>query len=209
MGMFKITASLFTLLLVNLSANSDLIQRRWSVPKMTPVIEIWDSSDGPFAEAPLITIETFTAEEIQKWLISNGVSFPPGSSASYSDHQKKGAVLVVKNTPTNLEIIDGVLTKAYPVHATRSLLEKIITNIEGKGLEETITILRGYPTQILGPIGSVISELGKLDQKLSYDLDDTLKIIVTNRRNHILKTLPESLKTTRTYYLALVKSMNG
>ena len=203
----KQTVTFLILMFGNLVADSDLIQRSWSVPEMTPIIQIFDNRDedeDPFAGKPLLTIDTFAAQDIQKWLHSSGVTFPPQSFARYEKNKMKGDELIVKNTPHNLELIDGILSSTFPIHTTRILLEELITEIEGKKPEEITSILRKYPTQVLGPVASILNELEKLDKQLTYDLDPKLKATLRNRREQVVKIFPASIKATLTHFKEMI-----
>ena len=71
--------------------SEDLMQRRWDVP---PGLLGWLNQRGGGNESIVTT------------LTKNGISFPPNTKAGYLADQN---TLVVRNTPTNLELIDGMI----------------------------------------------------------------------------------------------------
>lgn len=71
--------------------SDDLMQRRWDVP---PGLLGWLNQRGGGNESIVTT------------LTKNGISFPPNTTAGYLADQN---TLVVRNTPTNLELIDGMI----------------------------------------------------------------------------------------------------
>ena len=51
---------LFLLSLSLVLSRSEMIQRSWHVPEMTPIIEVFDSGEGdPFTPKPLVSIATY------------------------------------------------------------------------------------------------------------------------------------------------------
>lgn len=114
---FKVDEFAVTLLPVGDGADADIVQRRWTVP---PTFEtfITTSGDGggggtgdsdPFATGPAGGGGIKPREDITTLLTKNGVSFGPNASASFL---KSSSTLIVRNTPTNLELIDGIVKAA-------------------------------------------------------------------------------------------------
>lgn len=80
-----------TMLPLGDGTDADIIQRRWGVsPEMAKSIEASKAS----------------GKSITTVMEENGVSFPPNTSASYFED---GKTLIVRNTPTNLDLINGIL----------------------------------------------------------------------------------------------------
>jgi len=185
-----------------------MILRRWLVPEMTPIIEVYSSEEkDPFHEGPLVTIGSFDEAQIEHWLKTVGVSFPPGSSARYVQKNNGESFLVAKNTPRNLSLVDSILEAHYPVHTSRQLLKRFLSETKGKKVTELPTIIQKYPAQALGPLRSIVEELAKLDHQLSVNLGAKLKKTVTQRRDRIVKMLPESIEATRAYFENMTKIM--
>lgn len=181
------------------------MQRSWHVPEMTPIIEVFDSGEGdPFDLKPLVSISTYGEMELKKWLMESGVLFPGDSFARY---EKERALLVVRNTPENLGLVDGILSAKYPVHTTQLLLRKFLVEIEGKEIPEVVSVVRRYPVQILGPLASVVGELKDLDHQLTFNLEEEFLNKVSDRRTVVLAILPASIEATRKYFEAMVKVM--
>lgn len=134
--------------------------------------------------------------------MESGVLFPDDSFARY---EKKGGLLVVRNTPENLELVDGILSSKYPVYTTQLLLRKFLVEIEGKEIPEVVSIVRRYPVQILGPLSSFVGELKDLDYQLTFNLEEELRKKVSERRTVVLAILPASIEATRKYFEAMVK----
>jgi len=195
---------LFFALLVSVAfAEDDMIQRKWWVPEMAPIIEVFDESDDPFEQEPLVLIHSYQDGQIKEWLKDSGVNFPPNSSLRTELDQRKRRFLIVKNTSENLEIIDHVLSAKYPVHTTQQLIEKFLSETKGKNVPEVIPVVGKYTEQVLGPLASLSGELYELDRQLTFDLEAELRKKVEKRRAKILKVLPASLDATREYLAAM------
>lgn len=204
---------LFALLLIAfvspLAAHSDIIQRGWSVPPLTPIIQVFDHTDDPFRpEGPLRTIETFEKGEIKSWLQNNGIEFPQGSSVSYFKDKNRGQhTLVVRNTPTMLEMVDGVLKQSYPVHTSRTLIDRFLRESEGQDADQLPAIIAKYPARVLGPVKNLGDEIVRLDGELEGELPDEVRNILKQRRARLVAMLPESLKANRLYLETLAQIM--
>jgi general secretion pathway protein D len=116
---FKIDEFAVTLLPITSQEDEDVVQRRWTVP---PTFETFITTsgsggggDGGGEPDPFDTGSDGGSggiqprEDIGTLLKKNGVSFPPGSSASFL---RGSSTLIVRNTPTNLELIDGIVIAA-------------------------------------------------------------------------------------------------
>ncbi len=115
---FKVDEFAVTLLPVGDGTDADIVQRRWTVP---PTFETFitvsgdgggggGGSDDPFATgADGGDGGIKPRQDITTLLKLNGVSFPPNASASFL---KSSSTLIVRNTPTNLELIDGIVRAA-------------------------------------------------------------------------------------------------
>ena len=116
---YKVDEFAVTLLPITEGEDADIVQRRWTVP---PTFETFITTSGggegggaggdpdPFAandDNGAGGIEP--RKDIVTLLKENGVSFPPNSSASFL---KSSSTLIVRNTPTNLELIDGIVQAA-------------------------------------------------------------------------------------------------
>ncbi|MDG2401022.1 MAG: hypothetical protein P8M04_10650, partial [Akkermansiaceae bacterium] len=116
---YKVDEFAVTLLPITEGEDADIVQRRWTVP---PTFETFITTSGggdgggaggdpdPFAASDdngPAGIEP--RKDIVTLLKENGVSFPPNSSASFL---KSSSTLIVRNTPTNLELIDGIVQAA-------------------------------------------------------------------------------------------------
>jgi general secretion pathway protein D len=116
---YKVDEFAVTLLPITEGADADIVQRRWTV---LPTFETFITTSGgdggaggggdpdPFAAADdngPAGIEP--RKDIVTLLKENGVSFPANSSASFL---KSSSTLIVRNTPTNLELIDGIVQAA-------------------------------------------------------------------------------------------------
>ena len=116
---YKVDEFAVTLLPITEGEDADIVQRRWTVP---PTFETFITTSGggeggggggdpdPFAAGDdngPAGIEP--RKDIVTLLKENGVSFPPNSSASFL---KSSSTLIVRNTPTNLELIDGIVQAA-------------------------------------------------------------------------------------------------
>ena len=116
---YKVDEFAVTLLPITEGEDADIVQRRWTVP---PTFETFITTSGggegggaggdpdPFAAGDdngAAGIEP--RKDIVTLLKENGVSFPPNSSASFL---KSSSTLIVRNTPTNLELIDGIVQAA-------------------------------------------------------------------------------------------------
>lgn len=124
-------------------AHSDFIHRQWSVPPLTPIIEVDpDLGDAPFRpEGSMRTFEAFNDQEIRLWLQSLGVTFPSGSKVSYFKNKNGRHTLAVVNTPTNLALVDDILGQKYPVHTCLQLLDRFLSETEGRKIAALPTIL--------------------------------------------------------------------
>jgi len=112
---YKVDEFAVTLLPIGAGEDDDIVQRRWTVP---PTFETFittsteGGSDGGGDSDPFETggddggSGIKARESITALLKKNGVSFPTGSSASFL---KTSSTLIVRNTPTNLELIDGIV----------------------------------------------------------------------------------------------------
>ncbi len=115
---YKVDEFAVTLLPVGDGADADIVQRRWTVP---PTFESFITTSGSDGGGGAVEDDPFAAgatgggggikprEPIDVLLKKNGVSFPPNSSASFL---KSSSTLIVRNTPTNLELIDGIVKAA-------------------------------------------------------------------------------------------------
>lgn len=116
---YKVDEFAVTLLPITEGEDADIVQRRWTVP---PTFETFITTSGggegggaggdpdPFAAGDdngPAGIEP--RKDIVTLLKENGVAFPPNSSASFL---KSSSTLIVRNTPTNLELIDGIVQAA-------------------------------------------------------------------------------------------------
>jgi general secretion pathway protein D len=113
---YKVDEFAVTLLPINADDQADIIQRQWTVPP-TFITFITgtgegggggDAVDDPFApDAGDGGVGGIAPREDIKTLLSkNGVEFGPNSSASYL---KGSSTLIVRNTPTQLELVDGIV----------------------------------------------------------------------------------------------------
>ena len=117
---FKIDEFAVTLLPITSEEDEDVVQRRWTVP---PTFETFITTSGgggsgdgggggpdPFdTGSDGGTGGIKPREDITTLLKKNGVSFPAGASASFL---RGSSTLIVRNTPTNLELIDGIVIAA-------------------------------------------------------------------------------------------------
>lgn len=115
---YKVDEFAVTLLPITSGADADIVQRRWTVPPTFETFITTSGGDGggaggdpdPFAaggdDGPA-GIEP--RKDIVTLLKDNGVSFPANASASFL---KSSSTLIVRNTPTNLELIDGIVQAA-------------------------------------------------------------------------------------------------
>ncbi|MEN8772880.1 MAG: Amuc_1098 family type IV pilus outer membrane protein [Akkermansiaceae bacterium] len=115
---YKVDEFAVTLLPITEGADADIVQRRWTVPPTFETFITTSGGDGggaggdpdPFAaggdDGPA-GIEP--RKDIVTLLKDNGVSFPANASASFL---KSSSTLIVRNTPTNLELIDGIVQAA-------------------------------------------------------------------------------------------------
>ena len=116
---YKVDEFAVTLLPITEGADADIVQRRWTVPPTFETFITTSGGDGgaggggdpdPFAAAddsgPAGIVPR---KDIVTLLKANGVSFPANSSASFL---KSSSTLIVRNTPTNLELIDGIVQAA-------------------------------------------------------------------------------------------------
>lgn len=116
---YKVDEFAVTLLPISEGEDADIVQRRWTVPPTFETFITTSGGDGgaggggdpdPFAAADdngPAGIEP--RKDIVTLLKENGVSFPANSSASFL---KSSSTLIVRNTPTNLELIDGIVQAA-------------------------------------------------------------------------------------------------
>ena len=146
---FKVDEFAVTLLPVGSGEDDDIVQRRWTVP---PTFESFITTSGsgggggggvgadPFADdggggGGVGRIEP--REAITTLLQKNGVSFPPNSSASFLT---SSSTLIVRNTPTNLELIDGIVKAAglatpRQIRVTTKFVEVSQTNADELGFD--------------------------------------------------------------------------
>ena len=115
---FKVDEYAVTLLSSGNSEDDDIVQRQWTVP---PTFENFITTSGGDGGGGGVEDDPFATgggggggsikprEDITTLLRKNGVSFPPNSSASFLTSSSK---LIVRNTPTNLELIDGIVKAA-------------------------------------------------------------------------------------------------
>jgi len=114
---FKVDEFAVTLLPVGDGADADIVQRRWTVPPTFETFITTSGNDGgggaldsdPFADGAAGGGGIKPREDITTLLKKNGVSFGPNASASFL---KSSSTLIVRNTPTNLELIDGIVKAA-------------------------------------------------------------------------------------------------
>ncbi len=205
------TIFIFATALASAQYRYDITERRWTLPKLTPIIEANRDRGGdpdPFGEEQALkTIESFNQDQILLWLKTSGIPFPKGSSAKYVEKANGESILTVKNTPQNLGLIDYVLSKKHPVHTSLQLMERFLAETENQKAEELLPIIRKYPAQTLGPLQSIVEALAELDLQVTSKPDQKLKEVIVKRRARIIKMLPESIKSTRTYFETMVKIM--
>ena len=116
---YKVDEFAVTLLPVTEGEDADIVQRRWTVPPTFETFITTSGGDGgggaggdpdPFAAADDNGPAGITPrEDIVTLLKKNGVAFPAKASASFL---KSSSTLIVRNTPTNLELIDGIVQAA-------------------------------------------------------------------------------------------------
>ncbi|MDF1714361.1 MAG: hypothetical protein P1U90_19145 [Akkermansiaceae bacterium] len=203
--MTKIILAILTLAIALASAESDIVRRQWTLPELTPVIEAYEKPNDPdpFATGDEFKpIESFNKEQLVLWLKTNGVSFPPGSSANYNE-----GTLVVDNTPHNLELVDHLLSNKFPVQISLQLLKRFLAETKNKPIDELPAIISRYPRQTLGPLQGILAQIADLDLQLASKPDESLKRIINKRRDRILKMLPGGLEATRTYFDSMIKIM--
>jgi general secretion pathway protein D len=115
---YKVDEFAVTLLPIGNGEDADIVQRRWTVP---PTFETFITVSGDGGGGGAVENDPFATgtdggnggikprEDITTLLKKNGVSFPPGASASFL---KSSSTLIVRNTPNNLELIDGIVIAA-------------------------------------------------------------------------------------------------
>ncbi len=114
---YKVDEFAVTLLPTGVDDTADIVQRQWTVPPtfMTFITSATegggDAVDDPFAagDADGGVGGIAPRKDIKTLLMENGVDFPPNSSASYL---KGSSTLIVRNTPTQLELVDGIVQAA-------------------------------------------------------------------------------------------------
>ena len=203
--MTKIILASLTLTIALASAHSDIVQRRWPLPALTPVVETYDDTPDPFAaNDEFKSIESFNEDQLVLWLKASGVSFPPDSSARYLN---ESGTLIIRNTPHNLELVDHLLTNKFPVQISLQLMKRFLAETENKPIDELPAIISRYPRQTLGPLQGIVAQIADLDLQLASKPDENLKRIINKRRDRILKMLPGGLEATRTYFDSMIKIM--
>ncbi|MFT6182078.1 MAG: tetratricopeptide (TPR) repeat protein, partial [Akkermansiaceae bacterium] len=105
-----------TMLRLGDGEDSDIVQRRWEVPAnfgtfITSAAEIGGDANvdaDPFAPRNDDGAGGIKArQDITTRLKANGVTFGPNASASFISETN---TLIIRNTPTNLELIDGIVS---------------------------------------------------------------------------------------------------
>jgi len=133
--MTKIILASLTLTIALASAHSDIVQRRWTLPALTPVVETYDDTPDPFAaNDEFKSIESFNEDQLVLWLKASGVSFPPDSSARYLN---ESGTLIIRNTPHNLELVDHLLTNKFPVQISLQLMKRFLAETENKPIDDS------------------------------------------------------------------------
>lgn len=115
---YKVDEFAVTLLPLGDGTDADIVQRRWTVP---PTFETFITTSSEGGGGGAVDDDPFATgadgggggikprKDITTLLKENGVSFPANASASFL---KSSSTLIVRNTPTNLELIDGIVTAA-------------------------------------------------------------------------------------------------
>lgn len=123
---YKVDEFAVTLLPANADDTADIVQRRWTVP---PTFETFLTTNSAGADGGGGDADPFGGDDdpaadgikprlgIVELLKNSGVSFPPNTSASLLS---ASSTLIVRNTPTNLELIDGIV-KAASVATPRQI----------------------------------------------------------------------------------------
>lgn len=190
-----------------------MTQRRWTIPRLTPIIEVNPKPDpnDPFTspDPKWKPIEVYNADQLKLWLQRNGVGFPPNSKVTHQNGHQGASILIIKNTPSNLDLVDWILSSHYPAHTSLQLMKRFLLETKEAPLEKLIPKIRKYPGQTIGPLRNLIEELKKLDDQLAAKPEPNLKKIVSRRRDRILKQLPTALQATRDYFTTLVKAMES
>ena len=115
---YKIDEFAVTLLPIGIDDAADIIQRQWTVPPtfITFITGTGEGGGGDAVDDPFAPDAgdggvggIAPREDIKTLLSKNGVEFPPNSSASYL---KGSSTLIVRNTPTQLELVDGIVAAA-------------------------------------------------------------------------------------------------
>ncbi|MGD1978983.1 MAG: hypothetical protein PVJ98_06310 [Akkermansiaceae bacterium] len=188
-----------------------MVERRWTIPQLTPIIEV---NPEPNPKAPFVNpdpnwkpVKVYNANQLKRWFQDNGIEFPPNSKITHHNDNKGSSVITIKNTPNNLEIVDGVLSALYPAHTSLQLMRQFLQETENVPLEKLIPTIRKYPGQTIGPLRNLIEEFSKFDKQLAVKLDPNLKKIVSLRRDQLKKRLPKAVQATRSYFETMVKTM--
>lgn len=205
-----LTFFIFATVFASAQYRYDMVQRHWSLPKLTPIIETnsKQTDPDPFdTDIEFKTIESFDKNQITLWLKQSGVPFPPGSSLTYVETGNGRSSLTVKNKPSNLVLIDHILSQKHPVHTSQQLLKRFLVETKDKPIDELPAIIGKYPAQTLGPLQNIVDALAELDSQLAKKPDEKLKKVIVKRRARIVKMLPESIKTTRSYFSIMVNVM--
>ena len=103
-----------TLLPLGEGTDSDIVQRRWEVPSnFATFITASGGATGAANDDPFATgVESGgikPRKDITTLLKMNGVTFPPNTSASFLAGTN---TLIIRNTQTNLELMDGIISAA-------------------------------------------------------------------------------------------------
>lgn len=171
---FKIDEFAVTLLPITSEEDEDVVQRRWTVPPTFETFITTSGGDGGGDGGEPDPFDTGAdgggggikpREDITTLLKKNGVSFPPGSSASFL---RGSSTLIVRNTPTNLELIDGIVIAAQgdtprQIRVTTKFVEVTQENGEELGFDWIATPFGFGSNYFLGG-GTVGSGTGRTNQ---------------------------------------------
>lgn len=115
---YKVDEFAVTLLPLTMDDEANIIQRSWTVPPtfMTFISGSGGGGGGDIADDPFAAGDDDGGvggikpqRPIKELLQENGVEFVPGSSVSFI---KGSSTLIVRNTPTQLELVDGIVEAA-------------------------------------------------------------------------------------------------
>lgn len=115
---YKVDEFAVTLLLLSSQEGEDIVQRKWVVPPTFLTFISTSGSGGgdgggaadPFAQPDDGGVGGIERQRpIKELLQENGVEFGPGSSVSFL---QGSSTLIVRNTPTQLELVSGIVEAA-------------------------------------------------------------------------------------------------